>query len=148
MTSKIRAALTLSTGEWGIFIKAWFLLIYFDILLRNQSYRRIKKYLDDKAQGVSGANSGKAWEVIRRNQRCVILAARNHIYIMGCLRQALALKWLLGRQGVPTEVRFGVRKEADQLLAHAWLEYEGQSIEVLYQGKEHFEPLFASEGRQ
>ena len=83
------------------------------------------------------------WEIIQRHQHFVKLAARNHLYPMTCLRQALALKALLGGQGIVTNLRFGVRKENDKLLAHAWLEYEGQSIEV--SGiDDYFAPLLSS----
>ena len=90
----------------------------------------------------------QAWEIIRRYQRLVILAARNHLYRMECLRQALTLKKLLGGQGIVTELRFGIRKEAKQLLAHAWLEYEGHSIELSHNGNDHFEPLTILKDRQ
>jgi hypothetical protein len=84
--------------------------------------------------------SGQAWEIIRRHQRFVLLAARYHLTRRGCLRQALALKWMLGAQGIPTELRFGARKTEEQFLAHAWLEYEGRSIELTH-GSESFKPL-------
>lgn len=51
-----------------------------------------------------------------------------------CLPQALAARFLLARLGVPTDLRIGVRRpEADDLRAHAWVEYEG---EVLIGGTE------------
>ena len=49
---------------------------------------------------------------------------------MTCLRQALALQDMLGRRGLGTQLRLGVRKEAGDLLAHAWLEYQGQRVDV------------------
>jgi hypothetical protein len=60
-----------------------------------------------------------------RVARLIRVAAQ---YVAGdnsCLRQALVLWWLLRRQGLQTELRIGVRKEGDQLKAHAWVECQG-----------------------
>jgi len=55
------------------------------------------------------------------------------------IHAALTLKKLLGEEGIATELHFGVRKTGRVLLAHAWLEYEGQSVEIKNAGR--FEPL-------
>ncbi len=39
-----------------------------------------------------------------------------------CLRQAAALAWLLRRRGIATNLRIGVTREGENLLAHSWLE--------------------------
>jgi hypothetical protein len=143
---KIRTALTLSSGDWGIFIKAWVWLLVVDLLLRSRPYPRVQQFVGNRYQVRQAIPSGQAWEIIRRHQRLVLLAARYHLTRMGCLRQALALKWMLGAQGIPTELRFGARKTEEQFLAHAWLEYEGRSIE-LTNGSESFKPLKTLEQR-
>jgi hypothetical protein len=45
-----------------------------------------------------------------------------------CLQQALALSWLLGRRGIASELRIGVRKQEGKFEAHAWLERHGQLL--------------------
>lgn len=57
--------------------------------------------------------------------RLVRLAARHGLYHPSCLEQSLAILWLLRREGIAAELRIGVRKEAGQLLAHAWVECLG-----------------------
>ena len=145
---KIHTALSLSRADWGIFIKAWFWLVYIDFLLHSRPYLRVQQLVENLHPQKQATSSAQAWEIIRHDKRFVRLAAQYHFHRMGCLRQALTLKRLLVAQGIPTELRFGVRKEADQLLAHAWLEFEGQSIELLYNGKEHFVPLISLQDRQ
>ncbi len=50
-----------------------------------------------------------------------------------CLPRSLALCSLLREQGHPAVVRIGVRREAGQLLAHAWVELDGDVLgEVLH----------------
>jgi hypothetical protein len=122
--------------------------LYIDLLLRSHPFPRVREFVANQPKVRQEPPPGQVWEIIRRNQRLIIFAARNHLYRMECLRQALTLKKLLGGQGIATELRFGVRKEAKQLLAHAWLEYEGQSIELSHNDNEHFEPLTNLKDRQ
>jgi len=64
----------------------------------------------EKAQGVA---------------RVVAAAARNGPFRASCLEQSVALLWLLGRRGIPARLRIGVRKEHEELEAHAWVELGG-----------------------
>lgn len=64
-----------------------------------------------------------------------------------CLVKALSAKILLGRAGVPAELRIGVAREGGaRLRAHAWVECEGRVVI----GGEHdlsaFTPLPSIEG--
>ncbi len=46
-----------------------------------------------------------------------------------CLSQALTLQTFLSRRGSPSTVCFGVQKDpGSDLLAHAWVEHEGQVL--------------------
>jgi hypothetical protein len=143
---KLRTALGLSPAERSLFIKAWFWLLTVDLLLRSQPFPRVQQFVDRKKPTAQEVTWEQAWELIRRTQRFVLLAARYHLYPMSCLRQALTLKKLLGAEGIATQLRFGVRKEPQQLLAHAWLEYEGHSIELAHPGQEHYAPLTSPGG--
>jgi len=58
----------------------------------------------------------------------VSIASRHGPYAATCLRQSLALSWLLRRRGLPAEVRVGVGKNDGRVLAHAWVELEGKVI--------------------
>ena len=144
---KIRTALTLSPGDWVIFSKAWAGLLVVDLLLRSRPFPRVQEWVASRYKARQANSSEENWEIIQRNQRMVLLAARYSLYRMECLRQALALQALLGEKGIPTELRFGARKTANQFLAHAWLEYEGRSIELTH-ASEAFKPLRSREQRR
>jgi Transglutaminase-like superfamily len=45
-----------------------------------------------------------------------------------CLSRALSAQVLLARRGYPVLLHFGVVKEGERFLAHAWLESEGQVV--------------------
>ena len=140
MRRKLRAALTFSPHDCWIFTQAWVALLLTDWALRLLPFPRIR----DAAARVAdrrAAQTEDAASIIRRTQKVVNIAARNHLYPMSCLRRALVLQRLLGRRGIATELRFGVQKEAgatSALHAHAWLAYNGviigepQTIEARY----------------
>ncbi len=55
----------------------------------------------------------------------VNIAAAYGLYRATCLPRSLTLWWLLGCQGISTELRLGARQVAGQFEAHAWVEYQG-----------------------
>jgi hypothetical protein len=61
----------------------------------------------------------------RAMTRLVDAAARRGPYSATCLPRSLTLWWLLRRRGIDSYLRIGVRKEADRLEAHAWVELRG-----------------------
>jgi hypothetical protein len=58
----------------------------------------------------------------------VHVAARHSLLHITCLHRSLVLWWLLHRQGIESALRFGVRKQAGQLQAHAWVECQGTPL--------------------
>ena len=58
-----------------------------------------------------------------------------------CLPQSVAAQLLLARQGHLVELRIGVRKQDDELEAHAWLEHNGAPISDSDAKIEHFIPF-------
>lgn len=61
-------------------------------------------------------------ELARQIGRMVTAAAREGVFHGQCLEKSLVLWWLLVRQGLPAEVRIGVRRAAGKFEAHAWVE--------------------------
>ena len=59
---------------------------------------------------------------------------------MTCLRQSLALQWMLHRRGIPSKLLLGVNSSA-QFEAHAWLEYEGHQPEIVGRAKKGYHLL-------
>ena len=50
------------------------------------------------------------------------------VFKPSCWKRATVLHRYLALAGVATTIRFGVRKDADELKGHAWLESEGKPI--------------------
>ena len=55
-------------------------------------------------------------------------ADRNGLVHPSCLAKSLTLWWLLGRQGIPSQLRIGIRKDVEKFEAHAWVEREGAAL--------------------
>jgi hypothetical protein len=77
----------------------------------------------DRLAGASTADEAQ------RIARLVAIAAHHGLYRATCLRQSLALWWLLRRRGIPAELRIGVRKDSGDLQAHAWVEHAGAPLD-------------------
>jgi hypothetical protein len=59
----------------------------------------------------------------------LINVAGNHVpFPSTCLTRSLLLIWLLGRRGVRSELRIGVRMIEGGIDSHAWVEHEGKPI--------------------
>ena len=52
-------------------------------------------------------------------------ADRHGLVHPSCLAKSLTLWCLLGRQGIPSQLRIGIRKEKEKFEAHAWVECDG-----------------------
>jgi hypothetical protein len=62
---------------------------------------------------------------------------------MACLPRSLVLQRFLVKRGTAAELRIGVRKEEERLLAHAWLEAEGRPLCEARDVEGRFVPLVA-----
>jgi hypothetical protein len=65
-------------------------------------------------------------------------ADRHGLVHPSCLAKSLTLWWLLGRQGITSRLRIGIRKENDQLEAHAWVEREGVALNEPEERHHHY----------
>ena len=83
--------------------------------------------------------------------RMVKAAVRHSFGHPSCLEESLTLWWLLARQGISSEVRIGVRKEAEKFEAHAWVERDGVALnepEGKHQHYAAFEAEFSKINRE
>ncbi len=81
---------------------------------------------------------------IRKIVRILRVAARNGLHHPNCLQQSLVLWWLLRRNGIDSEIRFGARKEDGRLEAHAWVECLGFALNENHDVGLHYSPFEAA----
>jgi hypothetical protein len=137
MLHKLRNASHLSFRDWLFFIEAWFWLLVFDIGLRALPFPKLQTYTAQLAtHPISSPEQTR--KLLFSINNAVDHACYNHIYPMTCLRRSLVLQKMLSKRGIATELKIGVRKEAGQLSAHAWVEYQGKSLGEIERVNEQF----------
>lgn len=123
--AKFRRALRRGPRAWGLFVQAWLALLAADLCLRWLSFPRVERlFAPPPIQPAPTAGDA----AVRLRVWAVDAAARHHLQPMTCLPRTLGLRWLLGRAGIPTDLRIGVARQGDQLLAHAWVERDGLPV--------------------
>ena len=75
-----------------------------------------------------------------------VRAAGRRIPGATCLTQALALRYLLQKRGIRSELEIGVGKDANGFKAHAWLAVEGRVIHGGGRQLEDYERLSLRKG--
>lgn len=124
-----------------LFIQAWVLLFATDLGLRFLPYLTVQQFVERSYR--RGCRVSETQSEIRRFESLVDIAARNHLSNTSCLRRALVLQTLLAGRGIRSNLRFGVRKPAGSIEAHAWLEYPGQVAAEIVGLENAFRPLGA-----
>lgn len=100
------------------------------LALRVVGLRRCLAWLDRSVAGATPATFD-ASAALRRAVQVGMLVNVAAGYAPGpvtCLSRSLLLAWLLGREGIATELRIGVRIDGNALVAHAWVETGGVPI--------------------
>lgn len=104
-------------------------LLLVDLGLRLLGFARVRRLLARPAAPAPAPGTARE----RREEAealawAVAAAARHHLYPMRCLPRALVLWRFLSRRGIPGELQIGVRTEAGELRAHAWVELDGRPL--------------------
>jgi hypothetical protein len=118
--------------EIGATALSWCALALVDIRLRLLPYKFNKKILDSEARNHYSADlSSRSLRIIQSISSSVNRAAQfPWIFDMSCLRRAVvirrATKILVHREPI---LHYGIRRQNDgAIIAHAWLEIDGLSI--------------------
>lgn len=102
--------------------------------------RLLERFSRGSKAGVGGDGRGLR-DRVRKTARLVEAAGRYGPYRAKCLPKSLTLWWLLRRQGIESQVRFGARKNARRMEAHAWVEFEGTPLNDSTDVGERFKPF-------
>ena len=134
----------LSGEERSLCIQAFFLLPLFSLSLRVFGIRRLHAFLarllPDNKIPLHPKSQMLLWA--HDTAKMVQVAGRRYPFrITNCLTQSLAVWWLLSRHGIDSELRIGVRKEANQIKAHAWVECQGHVLNDTADNYSRFSPF-------
>ena len=115
---------TLSAREWLDLFQAQWALAAAQLTVRSRPVGT----LATPATGAVSADLARLPEA-RRLALAVVRAARFGVFRPQCLVRSVALSRMLEKRGIEgAMVRVGVRRQDGEFLAHAWVEYAGQTL--------------------
>ena len=131
---------TLGVRDWRDLAEASWTLAFTHAALRLRSPARLL------SRASTGADSRDATFTAARQKRLewLVGVAGRHVVPVPCLTRAIALARILGRRGVKTDVRLGVRQIDGRLDAHAWVELNGRPVNDDEAHVRRYAPLEAS----
>ncbi|MGI9615893.1 MAG: lasso peptide biosynthesis B2 protein [Acidimicrobiales bacterium] len=129
--ARLRLAAVASWRWRGDLLTAVMLLPPTALRLRREGYASTVAWIDDRIRRAGSATSSaeNAAPTARELGFVVRLTARL-VPDATCLRRALVLRYLLGRRGIPSVIRLGVRPgtAGEDLAFHAWVEVQDEVV--------------------
>jgi len=112
--------------ERGCVLQLMLLQPMISLALRLRGYRRTLAWLE-RHSGKPNPHSATVEELAaaQRTAELAAIAGRRGPVATTCLRQSLAVHWLLRRRGLAPQMRFGVGKQGASPDMHAWVELDG-----------------------
>ena len=145
MWERLRRFKGLGRPAQSLFLRATVLLPLVSLSLRWWGLRGTQALLQ---RFLSSANSeldqAKKQQRVTLTAHLVNSADRHGLIHPTCLAKSLTLWWLLGRQGIESHLRIGIRKEDEKFEAHAWVERDGLALNEPEQHHRHY-AAFAGE---
>jgi hypothetical protein len=126
LSRKARTFLRLTRAERNDLLTAFVLLPTISLRVRLTGFNRTRHWLEKKHRPQTSRLETRA-EVLRI-VRVVRIGRRYHRFWTNCLSHSLTLWTLLNRAGIASEIRVGARLEEKTLLAHAWVEWQGEPL--------------------
>jgi hypothetical protein len=114
----------LSPPQRRLATAAFFALPLVEIGLRVLGTSRLLRLLERTVPEPQGPlrESSDQHEAAKDAARVIAAVARGGVVRSTCLRRSVFLWWILRRRRVACDLRLGVRREAERVLAHAWVE--------------------------
>lgn len=147
MLERLRRFSSLERPARWVFLRAAALLPLVSLSLRLRGFRKTQAFLEKFLPPSSRPADISVSSSANLTVRMVRAAVRTGIGHPTCLDESLAIWWLLGRQGIRSELKVGVRKEGEKFEAHAWVERDGMALnepEARHQHYAAFDAALAS----
>lgn len=129
LNHKLNTFLKLSFLEKSLVIQGLILLPLIHFYLQLKGLKKTQVLLTKlvpKFKQINNNNHNNLSQIFRIAKTIKIIS--KYYPFATCLRQSLLLWYLLKKEGIESKLCIGVRKEKKQLLAHAWVEYQGFAI--------------------
>ena len=124
------------TGDWLVLGEAIATVLVVQAALHVAAFPRVLAWATH-----TGRMPAAAWTAARVERVAWLVSLGGRVMRLRCLTRSLALARVLGRRGIVTDVRIGVRTEDGALKAHAWVEWEGRALNDSAGALQPFTPL-------
>lgn len=130
LPDKWRKYCALPAGERGVVLCALILLPVVSKSLRLVGFNRTETFLNHLLPAGSLSQNPKPVQLMdaERIAKLVRAAIRNGTSMPNCLSESMVLCLLLRRQGIGADLRIGVCKENGKFEAHAWVVFDGVTL--------------------
>jgi hypothetical protein len=139
MWERLRRFRALERPAQVLFLRAIVLLPVVALSLRWGGFRATRAALQ---RFLSNANPEPETALVNKDvamtAHMVNAADRHGPVHPSCLAKSLTLWWLLARQGIPSRLRIGIRKEQGKFEAHAWVERDGAAVNEADEHHHHY----------
>jgi hypothetical protein len=145
MWERLRRFSALERPAQTLFLRAIVLLPLVALSLHWRGFRATQAALQ-----ISFSNAGQKCDSALVCQKAALAAQmvnaadRHGLVHPSCLAKSLTLWWLLGRQGIESHLRVGIRKVNEKFEAHAWVEREGAALNEPDEHHHHYAAFDAS----
>ena len=107
----------------------WFSLALMDLRLRLFPHSLNRELLRaDQPADPASVDASRKEEILMIARLVGAVARHPFVFNMSCLRQALVIRFKLRSRGIPAALVYGVRMNAGEFGAHAWVEAGGMSV--------------------
>ena len=139
MLKSLRRFSALERPAQKLFLRALAMLALVGLSLRFRGFEATRSTLRKRISGAAQpTNANPLNKQIALTAHMVNAADRHGLVHPSCLVKSLTLWWLLGRQGITSQLRIGVRKEDGNFEAHAWVEREGMALNEPEERHHHY----------
>ena len=123
----MRKFLAISGEKRALVLEAFRLMTVLTIGFRLAGARRMQSAVEVPLGSAPAGGSDPSHQI--RMARHSLLMVQRATGISGtCLSRSLALRAMLRKRGIDTTMKVGYRKKDGLIEGHAWLEYQGQTI--------------------
>jgi len=139
MLKSLRRFRALERTAQALFLRALAMLPLVGLSLKLRGFDATQSTLRKSfSHAMPQLDSGSLYKQIALTAHMLNTADRHGFVHPSCLVKSLTLWWLLGRQGIPSRLRVGIRKEGGSLEAHAWVERGGTALNEAEEHHHHY----------
>ena len=121
LTRKTKTFFKISNELKIEFLKAFFYTGFYRAFILFVPFNKLRKRMGSHKQESLDKVDNDTYRIARRISSRVMFVSAKTPWESKCLVQALTAQKLLKNQGISTTIYLGVRKEGNEMKAHAWL---------------------------